>query len=65
MTDGTCSPDEKPQDSRGFLRNVLGEEIKTLRGVNRKEQPEEGGDDGAGSEQQAREQRPGATDEDV
>lgn len=54
----------KPQDSRGFLRNVLGEEIKTLRAVNHGRQ-EEGGDDGAGSEQQTGEQRPGATDEDV
>lgn len=29
--------DDKAQDSRGFLRNVLGEEIKTLRGINRKD----------------------------
>jgi hypothetical protein len=54
----------KPQDSREFLRNVLGEEIKTLRAVNRGRQ-KDGGDDGAGSEQQAREQRPRDTDEDV
>ena len=56
---------DKVQDSRGFLRNVLGEEIKTLRGVNRKDRPEEDDDDGAGSEQQAREQRSRTADENV
>jgi hypothetical protein len=29
------APSKRLEDSRGFLRNVLGEEIKTLRGVKR------------------------------